>query len=126
MLPLPAAACNCSLQRGVRPVYHQPMLRSKFLLLLSACWIILPPRSSEGRDNEPDFSRWENDIAHFEEMDRAQQPPKGAILFVGSSMIVRWKTLAEDFPGHQVINRGFGGNQIADSTHFAERMIFPY
>jgi len=25
-----------------------------------------------------------------------------------------------------VINRGFGGSQIVDSTHFAERIIFPY
>jgi lysophospholipase L1-like esterase len=25
-----------------------------------------------------------------------------------------------------VINRGFGGSQIADSTHFAERIVFPY
>jgi len=25
-----------------------------------------------------------------------------------------------------VINRGFGGSQIADSTFFAERIIFPY
>jgi lysophospholipase L1-like esterase len=48
------------------------------------------------------------------------------VLFVGSSTIVRWKTLAEDFPETLVLNRGFGGNQIADSTHYAERMIFPY
>jgi len=25
-----------------------------------------------------------------------------------------------------VINRGFGGSEIVDSTHFAERIIFPY
>jgi lysophospholipase L1-like esterase len=48
------------------------------------------------------------------------------VLFVGSSTIVRWKTLAEDFAGVSVLNRGFGGNQIKDSTFYAERMIFPY
>ena len=32
----------------------------------------------------------------------------------------------KDFPQHRVINRGFGGSQIVDSTHFAERIIFPY
>lgn len=47
------------------------------------------------------------------------------MLFIGSSTIVRWKTLAEDFKGTTVLNRGFGGNQIVDSTHYAERMIFP-
>jgi lysophospholipase L1-like esterase len=73
-----------------------------------------------------DFSRWEKDIAAFEAADRTNPPPKDAILFVGSSTIVRWATLQEDFPKHRVINRGFGGNQIVDSTHFADRMIFPY
>src|SRR6185436_8837309 len=34
--------------------------------------------------------------------------------------------LAEDFPKEKVINRGFGGSEIVDSTHFAERIIFPY
>jgi lysophospholipase L1-like esterase len=73
-----------------------------------------------------DFSQWEKDVAAFEAADRTNPPPKDAILFVGSSTIVRWTTLQEDFPGQRVINRGFGGNQIVDSTHFADRMIFPY
>jgi hypothetical protein len=73
-----------------------------------------------------DFKKWEKDVAAFEAGDAVSPPPKGAVLFVGSSTIVRWKTLAKDFKGTTVLNRGFGGNQIVDSTHFAERMIFPY
>jgi lysophospholipase L1-like esterase len=73
-----------------------------------------------------DVSQWEKEIAAFEASDRANPPPKGAILFVGSSSIRKWTTLAQDFPGKQVINRGFGGSQIADSTALAERIIFPY
>ena len=34
--------------------------------------------------------------------------------------------MAADFPDHKVINRGFGGSEIVDSTHFADRIIFPY
>ena len=52
--------------------------------------------------------------------------PKAALLFIGSSTIRGWKTLAQDFPDHKVINRGFGGSQIVDSTHFADRLIFPH
>ncbi len=37
-----------------------------------------------------------------------------------------WTTLAADFPDQQVINRGFGGTEIVDSTHFADRLIFPH
>ena len=73
-----------------------------------------------------DYARWEKTIAAFEAADRKNPPPKGAVLFVGSSTIVRWKSLAKDFPGVTTLNRGFGGNQIKDSTHYAERMIFPY
>jgi hypothetical protein len=73
-----------------------------------------------------DFAKWEKDIAAFEKSDVSQPPPKHALLFIGSSGIVRWKSLAQDFPGAIILNRAFGGNEIVDSTHFAERMIFPY
>lgn len=73
-----------------------------------------------------DFAKWEKEIAKFEAADQKSPPAKGGVLFVGSSTIVRWKTLKEDFPELSVVNRGFGGNQIKDSTHYAERMIFPY
>ena len=36
------------------------------------------------------------------------------------------KRSSRTIPAHPIINRGFGGNEIADSTHFADRMIFPY
>jgi lysophospholipase L1-like esterase len=72
------------------------------------------------------FKKWEKEIAAFEEADRRDPPKKGGVLFIGSSTIKRWTTLAQDFPDHHVINRGFGGSQIADSTHFADRIIFPY
>lgn len=71
-------------------------------------------------------SKWEKDIAKFEEADQQTPPPKDAVLFVGSSSVRLWKTLAQDFPGVTVINRGFGGSQIPDSTEFAERIIWPY
>jgi len=71
-------------------------------------------------------NRWDKDIAAFEAQDRTNPPPKGAILFIGSSSIRLWKTLAEDLPDHKVINRGFGGSQIEDSVHFVDRMVVPY
>ena len=37
-----------------------------------------------------------------------------------------WETLQEDFPGLQVINRGFGGSELSDAVHFADRIILPY
>ncbi len=69
---------------------------------------------------------WEKEISAFETADKTNPPPKNAILFIGSSSIRMWKTLAKDFPDHQVINRGFGGSQIIDSVNLAERIVFPY
>lgn len=71
-------------------------------------------------------ARWEKEIAAYEASDRTNMPPKHAILFLGSSTIRKWTTLSKDFPGKQVINRGFGGSEIAESTEFADRIVFPY
>jgi lysophospholipase L1-like esterase len=72
------------------------------------------------------FSRWEKEIAAYERIDRTNPPPHGGLVFIGSSTIARWKTLAQDFPGQPVINRGFGGSEIIDSAYFADRIIVPY
>jgi lysophospholipase L1-like esterase len=77
---------------------------------------------SEARD----YAKWEKEVAAYEVSDRHNPPPKGGTLFIGSSTIRLWKTLAEDYPNQKVINRGFGGTEIVDSTHFADRLIFPH
>src|SRR5262249_4332898 len=77
------------------------------------------------QDKKPDFSRWEKAIAAFEKADMTKPPPENAVLFVGSSSIVRWK-LPQFFPMMDVINRGFGGSQLADSVHFAPRIVNKY
>jgi lysophospholipase L1-like esterase len=69
---------------------------------------------------------FESEIAAFEAADRKNPPPKGAVLFVGSSSIRLWRTLAYDFPEIKVINRGFGGSQLADSVRYAPRIVIPY
>lgn len=69
---------------------------------------------------------FEKEIQAFEASDRTNPPPKNAILFVGSSSIRMWKTLAQDFPEYRVLNRGFGGSQISNAIYFAERIVLPY
>jgi lysophospholipase L1-like esterase len=72
-----------------------------------------------------DPARWEKDIAAFEQRDREKPPPKNAVVFVGSSSIRLWE-LAKSFPDVETINRGFGGSQLADSVHFAPRIVLKY
>jgi lysophospholipase L1-like esterase len=68
-------------------------------------------------------ARWEATIKKFEERDQTAPPKKGGVLFVGSSSIRMWK-LDKSFPELGAINRGFGGSEIADSIHFADRIVF--
>jgi lysophospholipase L1-like esterase len=65
---------------------------------------------------------WKDAIAAFEQEDAKNPPPKGGIVFVGSSSIRGWD-LKKSFPDLPVINRGFGGSQICDSTHYAEQLV---
>ncbi|MBI3506853.1 MAG: hypothetical protein HY059_18600 [Proteobacteria bacterium] len=69
---------------------------------------------------------FEQSIAYYEAQDRQTPPPKGAILFVGSSSIERWQTLEEDFPEFKTLNRGIGSTTIEDWIRFIPRLIHPY
>jgi len=73
-------------------------------------------------EDKSDFGKWEKEIAAFEAQDKEKAPPQKAVVFVGSSSIRLWD-LKKSFPDLEVINRGFGGSQIADSVHFADRLI---
>lgn len=97
------------------------MKRVLLLLLLTL------PLLAWGRDNhQNNHAQWDTAIAAFQAADRAHPPAKGAVLFIGSSSIRFWKTLANDFPEVKTINRGFGGSEIDDATFFADRIVAPY
>lgn len=66
------------------------------------------------------------EIQAYKKQDSAQMPAKGAILFIGSSSFNFWKDMQEYFPGHTVINRGFGGSSLPDVIRYANDIIYPY
>ena len=105
------------------PDNMKPILRWLPLIALLCLAMIQTACSAETNRN---FAVWEKEISAFEHADATNPPPRNALLFIGSSTIRFWKTLARDFPEQHVINRGFGGSQIVDATHFARRVIFPY
>jgi hypothetical protein len=96
------------------------------LFALVSFVFIAPFLKAAGAETNHNFGQWEKEIEAFEASDRANPPPKHAILFTGSSMIRKWTSLAETFPGQPVFRRGVGGCEIADITHFADRIVFPY
>jgi lysophospholipase L1-like esterase len=86
----------------------------------------VPAASNQQAPAKSPSEKWDKEIRAYEAADRVNPPPQGAVLFVGASGIRMWKTLAQDFPGEKVINRGFGGSEMADSVYYAERIVIPY
>jgi lysophospholipase L1-like esterase len=98
-----------------------PVAFAVALAILTAGWRITAQPAAN-----PQPRPFAAEIAAFQASDETNPPPKQAILFIGSSSIRLWKTLAQDFPEHKIINRGFGGSQIIDSVNYAERIVLPY
>jgi lysophospholipase L1-like esterase len=73
---------------------------------------------------KPSF--WGFQISAYEKADRVNPPKAGVIVFTGSSSIRFWDTLANDMKPLEVINRGFGGSQIAHVNRYASRIVIPY
>lgn len=89
------------------------------LLLLAVLTLLLPalPAAPEA---------WTKEIERLTAQDASHPPAPGGVVFVGSSSIRLWQTLAEDFPGLPVLNRGFGGSELADSVFYLDRIVLPY
>ena len=69
--------------------------------------------------------RFESNVTAFEAADKTSPPPKGEILFAGSSTIQRWDT-ARSFPDLKIINRGISGSELADTVRYVDRNDLPY
>lgn len=94
----------------------------RILILIALC---LLPALALAQEAENPHARWEKTIADFEAQDREHPVAPGGILFLGSSSIRMWD-LEKSFPDLPVLNRGFGGSQIADSLFYCERVVLPY
>lgn len=112
--------------RGLLGISASLIIAGMKALSVVGLLLVATLRSAWCGETNHDFGKWEKEISAYEASDKTNPPPKGALLFIGSSTVRMWKTLPQDYPNAKVINRGFGGSQIVDSTHFAERVIFPY
>jgi hypothetical protein len=133
--PLPNTTSHLTVPDPPRPASPSRLVRSSRHRRFAALWFALagllglfPHVVHAGpgvAGTAHDFAKWDKEIAAFETTDRTNPPPRGAVLFIGSSTIRLWKTLARDFPSHPAVNRGFGGCEIVDCTHFADRILLP-
>jgi lysophospholipase L1-like esterase len=103
-----------------------PWSRTWLALAIGAALNLSLFAQAPAEKQQPPEARWEKDILAFEAADKTNPPPTNAVLFIGSSSILRWTNVAQAFPGHIVLNRGFGGSQLSDSVAFADRIVTPY
>jgi len=70
--------------------------------------------------------RWGSAIEELQALDKTEQHPEDAILFIGSSSVRLWETIESDMAPFPVIRRGYGGAKFSDVAVFAERLITPH
>lgn len=88
-------------------------------VLAAGCQPLVPPPVPAGEDP----GRWLEDVERFE---RTPVDVERPVVFVGSSSIRRWSTLAEDMAPVPVLNRGYGGSRIFDTVYWADRLVVPH
>lgn len=74
----------------------------------------------------PADAPFRGEILRFAELDRASPPPPCPVLFVGSSSIRMWSSLAADMAPLPVLNRGFGGSSTRHVNAYFDRVVTPY
>ena len=82
---------------------------------------------SIGQSNTSLYAQpFKQEIVKFQKSDSIVMPPKGQIVFAGSSSFTKWKDIAMYFPGYPIINRGFGGAALLDLIYYADEAIIKY
>ena len=66
------------------------------------------------------------EVDRFVAADKVSPPAPCQVLFVGSSSIVKWDTLAHDMAPLPVINRGFGGSHIEYVNRWFDQLVAAY
>ena len=80
--------------------------------------------SMQNQSKNEDPLYWEKDIQKIES--RYNEIVDTDIVFIGSSSIRKWEDLNDDFSEYVVVNHGFGGSKVADSTYFYDRLVTPF
>ena len=107
-------------------------MRLLLILVLAVACAPAPRRIGDASGTTPlrrlpiAVDRSESEIRAYEASDRATAPSAGGIVFVGSSSIRLWRSLAADFAGLPVLNRGFGGSTLPEAIHYLPRIVLPY
>ncbi|MDA0788841.1 MAG: GDSL-type esterase/lipase family protein [Proteobacteria bacterium] len=85
---------------------------------------MLLPLAGTTATHYPDTDRWLSTIERFEAAERAEPPPRGAIVATGSSSMLYWRDrIQTDLAPLTIIPRGFGGSNMYDLRYFLPELV---
>ncbi len=70
--------------------------------------------------------KWDPEIQKLLQRDQEQTAPDDAVLFIGSSSIRLWDSIANDMAPYKPIQRGYGGATYRDLAVFAKQLCTPH
>lgn len=105
--------------------YRGFMLIKRYYFLVAAI-VFLCQCSSPLKKYELTALQYEKEIQQFEKLDSTETYPANSILFMGSSSIRLWNTIRQDMAPYPVIQRGFGGSNMADVAFYTKRIVYPH
>lgn len=78
-----------------------------------------PPTIPAGEDPQ----RWAAEVRQLLDAQRDAPSAPGGVVFVGSSSIRGWRSLATDMAGLPVVRHGFGGSKLFDACYWSDELV---
>jgi lysophospholipase L1-like esterase len=95
----------------------------QFPPLLLAVFVLISPVKAQQKNAFP----FADEIRAFHVKDSVNAPPKGGIVFIGSSSIRKWDDFETRFPNPKLIRRGVGGSTLAQLVdYYTPYLLFNY
>jgi hypothetical protein len=104
------------MNHGVAPCGMRVLFASFRPVFLLVAWLAL----ASGVYGSP--AQWRDQVAALTA--RSSDGPVD-VVFIGSSSVRMWRSLAQDFPRWRTANCGFGGSQLGDSVFYFDQLIAP-
>ena len=108
--------------RDWRQLFARPLTRRPAAGAAHGPGTAAPPQAAASGQSVVS-NRWDDELAAYAKQDREAPAAAGGICLLGSSNIRMWNTLADDFPGMNVVNRGVGGCLLGELADFAARLV---
>ncbi len=124
-LPYPHDLAKIIELKDIHTPHHRTKPGTRRILFLLSLLTTLFIAGWQTRAQDP--LRFKEEIAQLKlKNDSLWEQERPTQVFTGSSSIRMWKDLQDRFPGHQILNTGFGGSQASDLQYYLDVLVLDY